>query len=413
MRVLIVSQYFWPEQFRINDLVMALKERGHEVCVMTGVPNYPSGQLFNGYSWWKKRHDNMAGVLIYRLPLFLRRQGKGWQLALNYLSFVFFGCLLGPWLLRKQRVDLIFVYEPSPFTVGIPAMVMRKLKKAPMLFWVQDLWPESLEAAGAVKSPRLLRAVGTVVKWIYQHIDLVLVQSKAFIPPVVLAGASAERIQYFPNWAESFYRPLQRPEALPADLKIPEGFCVMFAGNLGEAQSLGTIISAAARLRENSAIQWLIVGDGRRKKWMQQEADRLGLRDRVHFLGSYPAEQMPTFFAASDALLVTLKNDKVFAQTIPCKVQTYMASAKPILAALNGEGARVIAEANVGLAVAAEDDEGLANAVLELSRMSVQEREQLGICGRNYYDAEFERDMLITRLEGWMQNAVEVGMCES
>jgi colanic acid biosynthesis glycosyl transferase WcaI len=412
VKILIVSQYFWPEQFRINDLALALKERGHEVSVMTGVPNYPSGRFFAGYSWWKKRRDNMAGVPICRLPLFLRRQGKGWQLALNYLSFVFFGCLLAPWLLRKQEFDLIFVYEPSPFTVGIPAMVMRRLKKAPMLFWVQDLWPESLEAAGAVKSPRVLRVVGTVVKWIYRHIDMVLVQSRAFIPPAVMAGAPAERVQYFPNWAESFYRPLKR-EALPAGLKIPEGFCVMFAGNLGEAQSLGTIISAAARLRDEFAIHWLIVGDGRRKKWMQQEADRLGVSDMVHFLGSYPAEQMPALFAASDALLVTLKNDKVFAQTIPSKVQTYLASAKPIVAALNGEGARVIAEANAGLAVAAEDDEGLANAVLELSRMSVPEREQLGICGRNYYDAEFERDMLITRLEGWMQNAVEEGMCES
>ena len=177
MRILVVSQYFWPEQFRINDLVLALNGRGHDVSVLTGVPNYPSGQLFEGYSWWKKRCDNMEGVQICRLPLFLRRQGKGWQLALNYLSFVFFGCLLAPWLLRKQKFDLIFVYEPSPFTVGIPAMVMRKLKKAPMLFWVQDLWPESLEAAGAVKSPKVLKAVGTVVKWIYQHIDQVLVQS--------------------------------------------------------------------------------------------------------------------------------------------------------------------------------------------------------------------------------------------
>jgi glycosyltransferase involved in cell wall biosynthesis len=227
-----------------------------------------------------------------------------------------------------------------------------------------------------------------------------------------MAGAPAERIQYFPNWAESFYRPLNN-EALPAGLKIPEGFCVMFAGNLGEAQSLGTIISAAVRLRDEFAIHWLIVGDGRRKQWMQHEVDRLGVSDLVHFLGSYPAEQMPALFAASDALLVTLKNDPVFAQTIPSKVQTYMACAKPIVAALNGEGARVIAEANAGLAVAAEDDEHLANAVLNLYGMSAPEREQMGICGRNYYNAEFERDMLISRLEGWMQNAVEERMCES
>ncbi|MFO7607105.1 MAG: glycosyltransferase family 4 protein [Desulfurivibrionaceae bacterium] len=412
MKILVVSQYFWPEQFRINDLVLTLKERGHQVRVMTGVPNYPTGRLFEGYSWWKKRRDSLEGIRIYRLPLFLRRRGKGWQLAFNYLSFVFFGCLLGPWLLRKHEFDLIFVYEPSPFTVGIPAILMRRLKKAPLLFWVQDLWPESLEAAGAVKSPWVLRMVGAVVKWIYHRIDLVLVQSRAFIEPAGAAGASARRIEYFPNWAESFYRP--RPdEALPEGLEIPAGFRVMFAGNLGEAQALGTIIAAAARLRDEAAIHWLIVGDGRRKEWMQREARRAGVGEQLHFLGGFPAERMPALFAASHALLVTLKKDQVFDRTIPSKVQTYMACARPLVAALNGEGARVIAESRGGLAVGAEDDKGLAAAVLELYRMGAGEREGMGIRARNYYNAEFEKDLLIERLEGWMEKAVEEGRCES
>jgi len=181
MRILIVSQYFWPENFRINDLVMALKERGHDVTVLTGMPNYPSGSLFEGYSWLKKRCDDMDGIPVYRTPMFLRRQGKGWQLALNYFSFVFFGCLLAPWYFRKHAFDVIFVYEPSPFTVGIPAMLMRGL----MLFWVQDLWPESLTAAGAVHSPVILKSVGRMVRWIYRHCDRVLVQSKVFVEPAV------------------------------------------------------------------------------------------------------------------------------------------------------------------------------------------------------------------------------------
>jgi len=412
LKILVVSQYFWPEQFRINDLVLTLKVRGHEVTVLTGVPNYPTGRLFEGYGWWKKRRDNMEGVPIFRLPLFLRRRARGWQLALNYLSFVFSGCLLGPWLLRKQEFDLIFVYEPSPFTVGIPAILMRRLKKAPMLFWVQDLWPESLEAAGAVKSPAVLKTVGGLVKWIYRHMDLVLVQSRAFIQPAVAAGAPAERIEYFPNWAESFYRPVKN-EALPAGLAIPDGFRVMFAGNLGEAQSLGTIISAAARLGDESSIHWLIVGDGRRKEWMRQEAERLGVGERVHFMGSFPAERMPALFAASDVLLVTLKDDPVFDRTIPSKVQTYMACGKPIVAALNGEGARVISEANAGMSVGAGDDEGLAATVRKLYGMNESDRGKMGSRGRDYYRAEFERDMLIGRLEGWMRHVVEEGRCES
>jgi glycosyltransferase involved in cell wall biosynthesis len=412
VKILIVSQYFWPEQFRINDLALGLKERGHEVAVLTGVPNYPTGKLFPGYGWWKKRRDDFEEIPVYRVPLFLRRQGRAGQLALNYLSFVFFGCLLGPWYLRRRDFDLVFVYEPSPFTVGIPAILMRRLKKAPILFWVQDLWPESLEAAGAVRSPLILKSVGRVVRLIYRHIDLALVQARAFIEPAVAAGASPERIRYFPNWAESFYRPAASGE-LPENLEIPEGFKVMFAGNLGESQALGTIISAATRLKDEIEVHWLIVGDGRRKEWMRSEVDRLGLGGQVHFLGSYPSERMPGMFSTANVLLATLRKDPAFARTIPSKVQTYLACAKPVLAALDGEGARVVKEAGAGLAVAAEDDEALAEAVRQMYRMSPEKLLIMGKNGRDYYNKEFERDMLIERLEGWMNKAMEEGRCGS
>ena len=189
MRILVVSQYFWPEQFRINDLVLSLQERGHAVTVLTGVPNYPGGELFDGYDWWSRRRDEYEGIPVYRVPLFVRRQGRGWQLALNYLSFVVFGSLLGPWFLRKRPFDVIFVFEPSPFTVGIPAALIRRLKKAPVIFWVQDLWPESLESAGAVSSPAVLNTLGRLVRWIYHRCDHVLVQSRGFIEPAIAAGA--------------------------------------------------------------------------------------------------------------------------------------------------------------------------------------------------------------------------------
>ena len=407
MKILIVSQYFWPEQFRINDLVQGLKERGNDLSVLTGLPNYPSGKLFDGYGWWNKRYDQMDGVPIYRVPIFLRRQGRSWQLALNYLSFVFWGCLLGSWFLRKQNFDVIFVYEPSPFTVGIPGMLMRRLKNAPMFFWVQDLWPESLSAAGAIRSPIILQAVRLMVKWIYHNCDRVLVQSEAFIEPAVLAGAERQRILYYPNWAESFYRPLSASEAPLQEVNFPEGFRVMFAGNLGEAQSLETIVDAADRLKAVSGIKWIIIGDGRRSNWVQQEVRRLGLDDRVTFFGRYAAELMPYFFASADALLITLKADDVFAQTIPSKLQSYMACGKPLLAALHGEGARVIREASAGYVVAAEDGRGLAEAVLRLYHTPEAERSIMGDQARKYYETHFERNRLISLLEQWMLEIIQ------
>lgn len=411
MKVLIISQYFWPEQFRINDLAINLKERGHEVAVLTGMPNYPQGQMFDGYQWWRKRHDEFDGIPVYRVPLFVRREGRGRQLILNYFSFVLFGCLFAPWYFRKQSFDVVFVFEPSPFTVGIPAMLMRRIKKAPMLFWVQDLWPESLKAAGAVKSPAILQMVSKMVRWIYRRCDRVLVQSEAFIEPAVRAGALQERTLYYPNWAESFYRPL--PASDIQGVTLPEGFKIMFAGNLGEAQSLETIVAAADMLKDEADIHWVMIGDGRRRDWMQEEVKRLGLGDQVHFPGSFAAKAMPDFFAHADALLVTLKSDEVFAQTIPSKVQSYMACGRPIMAALNGEGARIIREAGAGLAVAAGDSEGLAEAVREMYRMPETERQAMGKKGRGYYDVYFERDMLIAQLEQWMQEVKDEGLCES
>ena len=405
MRILIVSHYFWPEQFRVNDLAVALSKRGHDVAVLTGMPNYPTGKMFAGYSWWAKRRDDMQGVPIFRVPLFLRREGRGWQLALNFLSFVFFACLMAPWYFRKRSFDVVFVYEPSPFTVGIPAALMRRLKRAPMLFWVQDLWPESLEAAGAVRSPMVLRAVGRVVRWIYRRCDRVLVQSKSFVEPAVAAGAAKERTYYFPNWAESLYQPMSLPADAPEYEGLPAGFRIMFAGNLGEAQSLETIVSAADQLKQETDIHWLIVGDGRRRAWFEKEVRSRGLEHCVHFLGRHPAEKMPHYFATADALLVTLKADPVFAMTIPSKVQSYLACGKPILAALNGEGARVIEQSNGGVAVAAEDATALAEAVQKMARIGEGDRRVMGIAGENYYRTHFEREMLISRLETWMQES--------
>lgn len=391
---------------------MELLTRRHRVTILTGIPNYPTGKWFEGYGLKSCGEQDWDGLRIVRIPMLRRMQGKGWQLALNYLSFAFSASFFGP-ILCRGKFDLIFVFEPSPFTVGLPGIVMRKIKKAPMMFWVQDLWPESLTATGAVKSRAILRLVGRMVRAIYRRCDQVLVQSEAFVDPAVEAGARRDRVRYFPNWAEDFYQPVKLSSDSPEHSEVPEGFRIIFAGNLGAAQSLDTIVEAAEELRDREDIQWIMIGDGRKMEWMVQEVKRRGLEEIVHFLGRKKPEVMPRYFTMADALLVTLRPDPVFSLTIPSKVQTYLACGRPVLAAMDGEGARIINESKCGLAVAAGDTQGLADAVRQIHDMSQQERDEIGKHGRSYYNKYFDRKLLVNNLENWMQESVRKGRCES
>jgi len=401
MRILIVSQYFWPENFRINDLAVGLAQSGHEVSVLTGNPNYPEGRFFPGYGFMGKWRERWSGIEVLRVPLISRGRGRGVRLALNYLSFALSASILGPFRCRRPY-EAILVYEPSPVTVGLPGIAVKRATGAPLLFWVQDLWPESLSATGAVKSGWLLAAVHRMVRFIYARCDRVLVQSEAFFEPVRTMGVPAHKIVYYPNSAEDFYRPSVRQESM-LPVELPPGFRVMFAGNVGAAQGFETILDAAERLRDRAGLHWLIVGEGRQLGWVRDEIERRGLQASVHLLGRYPAESMPAWFAHADAMLVTLRGDPIFALTIPAKLQSYMACARPIVASLDGEGARVVREAGAGLAVPAGDAAGLARGVLELANMPAAEREAMGRRGRAYFEAHFERGRLLKQLTGLME----------
>lgn len=401
LRILLVTQYFWPENFRINDLVQGLVKLGHQVTVLTGKPNYPSGLIFDGYSLLGRSREMFAGAEVIRVPLVPRGNGGSVQLVFNFFSFALLASVLGPVYCRGS-FDVVFVYEPSPITVALPGLVMKAVKQAPMVLWVQDLWPESLSAIGAVKSQWILDRVASLVSFIYNGCDRILVQSRAFVDRVQKLGADPARILYYPNSAEELYRPVSR-DAASVPCRLPEGFRVMFAGNIGAAQSFETILDAAEKLRDHRAIHWLILGDGRQFNWVQAEVVRRGLVQCVHVLGRHPIESMPEWFAQADVLLVTLKKDPIFALTIPSKVQSYMACGRPILASLEGEGARIVEEAHAGMVVAPEDASALAEAVLKLSLMSSSEREVMGQNGRCYFLQEFERNNLLTRLDGWMK----------
>src|SRR5262245_28638700 len=262
MNILIVTQYFWPENFRINDLALGLRNRGHKVTVFTGKPNYPDGRFIPGYGFFERSSDNFERIPVIRVPLVPRGNGGAVRLVLNYLSFALFACILAPFRC-KGGFDAIFVFEPSPITVGLPALVLKRFKRAPVLFWVQDLWPESLSATGAVRAPLILGAVARLVRLIYRHCELILVQSRAFIEPIAAFGIDRARIRYYPNSAEELYRVVDSATGADSGIRLPSGFRVMFAGNIGAAQDFATILEAAQRLKDEGDIHWVIVGDGR------------------------------------------------------------------------------------------------------------------------------------------------------
>lgn len=402
MKILIVSQYFWPETFRINDLAEGLIERGHEVTVLTGIPNYPDGEFFKGYGFFKQLRQNYKGIKILRVPLIPRGNGSGKRLALNYLSFAFLAGIFAPFLCGL-KYDLIFVYQLSPVTVAIPAIVLKKLKQIPIFFWIQDLWPESLSATGAISSARILNGVRKLVNLIYRHCDRILIQSPAFAPLIENQGISPHRITYFPNSVEKLYVPIPMESSLDGIAELPSGFRIMFAGNIGAAQDFPTILAAAYILRDYHDIHWVIIGEGRARSWVEAEINKTGLRDNVHLLGRFPMESMPYYFSRADAMLVTLKNEPIFSITIPSKIQSYLACGRPIIAALDGEGGRVVVESCSGFTSPPEDAEALAKSVLAMYRMPKEEREAMGIRGRKYCEENFEREMLIDRLENWMR----------
>jgi glycosyltransferase involved in cell wall biosynthesis len=402
MRLLILSQYFWPENFRINDLAAGLIARGHEVTVLTGLPNYPDGKIFKSFQDEPDAFASFEGADVLRVPMLPRGEGN-LRLVLNYLSFVIGGLVRGPALLKGRRFDAIFVFQTSPITSALPALWLRRRRGTPVLLWVLDLWPDTLSAIGVVRSPRLLALVGKLVSFIYRRCDRILIQSRAFLVNVARYSQDTGKVRYFPGWAEAVFAEMGDAEPAPELAPYRDDFKLLFAGNIGEAQDFPALIAAAELLRDVPNLRFIVVGDGRAADAARADVARRGLQDRVLFLGRYPLERMPSFFIAADALLVSLVDRPIWAMTIPGKVQSYLASGKPLLAMLNGEGARVIDEAGAGLTSPAGDAAAFAANVRALMALPAAEREQMGLAGRAYCGREFGREELIDRLEQWIE----------
>lgn len=405
MKILIVTQYFYPENFKVNDFAVGMKERGHEVVILTGLPNYPGGEIFKGYGFFKRLEDKYEDMRVVRSWLFPRGNSSGWRLLINYLSFT---ALVSIWGLLKLRgkFDVIFVHEPSPIFIGIPALIMKWRFKAPVFLWILDLWPESLSAAGNITSPMILKPSEWTVKFIYKHTDKLLMASKAYRSSIESFGIANDKIEYLPNWAESHFIPLSYAEFEHENL-LPNGFKVMFAGNIGESQDFQSILKAAEKLKNYSNIKWIIIGNGRKAEWLKEEIVKRNLEQNFFILGSFPVETMSKFFSHADAMLVTLKKEAIFELTVPAKLQAYMACGKPILTMLDGEGSKIVKEAEAGLVANSGDAEKLAANILEIYKKSPEERAALGENALNYYKRVFERDKLFDEVENMFKEQLE------
>lgn len=403
MRVLILSQYFWPETFIINTLVDALEAAGAQVTVLTGQPNYPDGVVFAGYRASSIRRERYGRTTdVFRVPIVPRARGSAIRLASNYLSFVLSASILGPWLLRGRRIDVVFVYAPSPIVQSIPGMVLKRFKGAKLVTWVQDLWPQSLESTGFVRNRFLLALVEGMVRWIYRGNDQLLGQSNAFVAAIqTLAGKTP--VEYFPNPGESAFT--EADEHPKPELVLPSGFNVVFAGNLGTVQALDTVLDAATMLHAEPEVRFVLMGSGSRSRWLVEEIARRDLTN-VLLPGRFEPSSMPGILSQAAALLVSLKRGEILSQTIPAKVQAYLASGRPILASLDGEGGELVIAAGAGFASPAEDARSLADNVLRLKQLSTEERRHMGDAGRRFYDRHFRPRVLAERLLGRFRDLV-------
>lgn len=402
MNILIVSQYFWPENFRINDLAKGLIERGHQVDVLTGLPNYPAGEFSAGYGWSGPYRQQWEGVTIIRVPLFPRGKKKGLRLVLNYFSFAFFASVLGPLFCRK-KYEAIFVYQVSPVTVGIPALFMKLFRGGEIFFWICDLWPDTLLATKVIKKGLVFKIIDCLVSFILKRCRYVLLSTPGFKARVCEQGVLEKKVIVWPQWAEDFYLRREFKESELRRNLFPKGFNILFAGNLGTSQGLETVIAACQKLRHIDDLNWIILGDGLMREWLENESKRLNLQLNFRLLPPCPAEEVPAYYHLADCLLLTLRKDPLFALTIPGKVASCLASGKPIVAALEGEPARVVAESQAGLICEPENADALASVVSQMYHLASEVRTQMGQNGEDYFRRTFKRSLLFDKLEGLLK----------
>lgn len=392
MKLLVVCQYYYPEPFRISDICETLVEKGHDVTVLTGLPNYPEGQVLDDYRYGKKRNEVLNGVKVIR-SFEIGRGSNKLKLFLNYLSFAVSASFKA--LFMKEKFDVVLVNQLSPVMMAIPAMVYRRKHKKKVLLYCLDLWPASLAAGGINEGSIIYKFFMKISKWIYNSVDSIAVTSSMFKEYFrSTLGMNIDVIHHLPQYAENLFT-----ESIEVSTNGKHNF--VFAGNIGDMQSVETIVKAANVLRKESDIVFHIVGDGSKLEECKVLSQKFGL-DNIIYYGRRPVSEMPKYYGLADAMLITLKDNKTISYTLPGKVQSYMAARKPIIGAINGEASRVIEEADCGLCCVAENYKELANLIVQFCNSD--EKEKMAQNSYDYYIRNYSKENFISTLENTLIN---------
>lgn len=381
-RILLITQWFDPEPTPKGlTFARALVRMGYEVEVLTGFPNYPGGRVYPGYRIRPIQRERIDGVEVTRVALYPSHNQSGLRRALNYLSFGF----TGTWycLFCARRPDLIYAYHP-PLTVGVIAALARVFRRLPVVLDIQDLWPDTLRVTGMFTSERLLRVVSRACDWVYRHVDQIVVLSPGFKQALVARGVPEAQVEVIYNWCDE--ESLARgDDALPEGFPGPERFRVVFAGNMGKAQSMGTVLETAALLRERlPEVRIVLVGGGVEVDGLKRAAGERNL-DNVAFIPQLPMSRIGSVLRAADVLLVHLRDDPLFRITIPSKTQAYMAVGKPVIMAVPGDAARLVEESGCGVVARPDDPASLSAAIEALATADRNWLASMAQAGRDYY----------------------------
>ncbi len=397
MRMLLLTQWYPPEpDLKGHVLAEEMRRRGHQVEVVTAFPNYPEGRVYPGYRLRWRQLEVLKGVPVLRLPLYPDHSSSPLRRALNNLSFAASAAMGAPVLCREP--DVVWAYSP-PLTTGIPAWWIGLMRRAPFIFEVVDMLPESLVATGMVRDGVVFQCLGKLAEFVYKRAAAIIVVSPGFKRNLIGKGVPAEKIHYIPNWAdEAIFRPVERDLALGKKHGFAGRFNVIFGGNMGPAQELQVVLKAAKILKDVGEIRFALIGDGIDLPNLEAEAKRRSLTN-VLFIARQPATEMPRFFAWADALLVHLRDEPLFRITIPSKTLAYLACGRPIVCAMAGDAADVVRQSKAGVVCPPGNPTALAEAIRSLYAMEPSKREELGRAGRGAFLKEYACQVLMDRYE--------------
>lgn len=402
MRIVMLTQWFEPEPtFKGLLFAKELQRQGHDVEVLTGFPNYPGGRVYPGYRIRPWQREVVDGVPVVRVALYPSHDNSGARRALNYLSFAGTATLAIPFL---PRPDVVYVYHP-PATAALPAMVLRVLRGVPFVYDVQDLWPDTLSATGMVDGSGVLGLVGRVMSGVYRRAAEVVVLSDGFRRRLVERGVPEEKVSVIHNWnAEDQISLPPADGALRRELGLGDAFTVVFAGTMGHAQSLGSVLDAAQLLRDDLGVRWVFIGGGVQVEHLQERAAEQGL-DNVTFLDRRPASEIGEVLAMADALLVHLKADPLFEITVPSKTQAYLMAGRPILMGVAGDAADLVTRSGAGVTFTPDDPASLVAAVAELRALPAEAREEMGRSGQAFYASHLALEVGAARFATVLERA--------